>query len=199
MITLGITGPTGCGKTTLLQAVKECGGTIVDCDVLYGRLLETDAEMKNALTAAFPEAFTHGALDRKRLAQTVFRDEAAMKTLNDIAFYYVGRASRRLQASAREEGCALFAVDAINLLESDLHELCDVTVGVLAPIPTRAERIMQRDGLSYDEAMLRINAQKPEEFYRQNCHIILENNADMEQFEKQAAALCRKLLKGELG
>ncbi len=51
MVTIGITGPTGCGKTTLLQEIAARGGEIVDCDALYYELLKTDPDLKAALAA----------------------------------------------------------------------------------------------------------------------------------------------------
>ena len=57
MVTIGITGPTGCGKTTLLQEIAARGGEIVDCDALYYELLKTDPGLKAALAAAFGEIF----------------------------------------------------------------------------------------------------------------------------------------------
>ena len=65
MVTIGITGPTGCGKTTLLQEIAARGGEIVDCDALYYELLKTDPDLKAALAAAFGEIFLpDGSLDR---------------------------------------------------------------------------------------------------------------------------------------
>ena len=59
MLVIGITGPTGCGKTTLLQAVQQRGGYIVDCDALYYELLKTDPALKAALQKAFGNVFAH--------------------------------------------------------------------------------------------------------------------------------------------
>ena len=79
MLVIGITGPTGCGKTTLLQAVQQRGGYIVDCDALYYELLasEEGADLRRELQTAFPAAFdADGRLRRKALGQLVFGDQA---------------------------------------------------------------------------------------------------------------------------
>ena len=81
MLVIGITGPTGCGKTTLLQAVQRRGGYIVDCDALYYELLasEEGADLRRELQTAFPAAFdADGRLRRKALGQLVFGDQARM-------------------------------------------------------------------------------------------------------------------------
>ena len=88
MLVIGITGPTGCGKTTLLQAVQQRGGYIVDCDALYYELLasEEGADLRRELQTAFPAAFdADGRLRRKALGQLVFGDQARMAQLNEIA------------------------------------------------------------------------------------------------------------------
>ena len=73
MVTIGITGPTGCGKTTLLQEIAARGGEIVDCDALYYELLKTDPDLKSALEHAFGDIFLpDGSLDRPKLASMVF-------------------------------------------------------------------------------------------------------------------------------
>ena len=81
---LGITGGTGCGKTTLLQLIRQRGGLVLDCDEIYHRLLESDRQMLAAIKNRFPQAFSLGILDRKALGKIVFADPAALETLNGI-------------------------------------------------------------------------------------------------------------------
>ena len=71
----------------------------------------------------------------------------------------------------------LIGIDAINLVESGLYRLCRRTVAVLAPTETRVRRIMARDGISEDYARLRVQAQKPDDFYRTHCTDVLMNDA----------------------
>ena len=64
---LGITGGTGCGKTTLLNLIAECGGLILDCDAISHELLKQDAAMISAIEARFPGTVENGVLNRKKL------------------------------------------------------------------------------------------------------------------------------------
>ena len=149
MVTIGITGPTGCGKTTLLQEIAARGGEIVDCDAFYYELLREDPDLKAALEHAFGDIFLpDGSLDRPKLASLVFSSADKLAKLNEIVFFHVGRAVETQKVQAEAKGTPIFAIDAINLLESGMGALCDKTVCVLAPKEVRMQRIMARDGLT---------------------------------------------------
>lgn len=173
---LGITGPTGAGKTTALEELKKRGYRVVDCDRLYDGMLERDESLRSALKAAFGEQIflPDGSLDRRALSATVFGDSRELKKLNDIVFPAVGAEVEKIIAENPTRGVA---IDAINLIESGLGEMCDMTVAITAPVQVRAQRIMARDGITQERAMARINAQKPDKFYRKHCTFLLENRA----------------------
>ena len=173
MIVLGITGPTGAGKTTALEVLAEMGFEIVDCDALYYELLRTDGKLRSDLREAFGEVFfPDGSLDRKKLAKQVFSDQKELAKLNGIVFPAVSAAVEQKIKKCSQKG---LAIDAINLIESGMGKLCAATVGVIAPPEIRLKRIMRRDGLSEEQAAARIHAQKPEQWYRENCTFLLDN------------------------
>ena len=181
---LGITGGTGCGKTTLLNVIREQGGLVLDCDAIYHSLLQTDNGMLSAIKVRFPGSFEDGSLNRKKLGAIVFADPAALTALNKITHGAVKQeVIRRL-----EHWQGLAAIDAIALFEGGLAELCDITIAVTAPLEDRVVRLMARDGISEEYARSRIAAQKSEGWFRQKCDFVLENNADAESFSRKCIA-----------
>lgn len=186
---IGITGGTGCGKTTALAAIRELGGTVLDCDEIYHSLLASDTHLLAAIEARFPGTVENGALARKKLGQIVFSDKTALLDLNQITHGAVkAEVIRRLSPEPR-----LAAIDAIELFEGGLAELCHITVAVTAPEAVRIARLTARDGISADYARSRIAAQKPQDYYVQKCRYVLENDGDAETFHAKCLAFFRKL------
>ena len=181
---LGITGGTGCGKTTLLSCIREQGGLVLDCDEVYHDLLKTDRQMLAKIDARFPGTVTEGVLDRKKLGAVVFLDEKALLELNAITHTAVKREIRR----RLEEAPSLAAIDAIGLHEGGLAQFCDKTVAVTAPGEDRVRRLMLRDGIGEAYARSRIAAQHEEGWFRSRCDIILENDSTQEAFHKKCVA-----------
>ena len=181
---VGITGGTGCGKTTALEVLKQLGCNVIDCDEVYHRLLRYDAEMLGAIEALFPGVVTDGALDRKKLGSIVFADPEALLDLNAITHKAVKQEVQRLICPVPE----LVAIDAIGLFEGGLAELCDVTVAVTAPEDMRVQRLMAREGISEEYARKRIAAQKDNAHYAALCDYTLENNGTQAQFREKCLA-----------
>jgi L-threonylcarbamoyladenylate synthase len=190
-VVLGITGCTGAGKTSALDAIRDLGGKVIDCDAVYHQMLAENQEMRNTINAAFPGVFrSDGQLDREKLGREVFAKKDRLAKLNDIVFHYVIPEVRRQLGT--EDG--LYAIDAINLLESGLDELCDCTVAVTAPVELRVRRIMARDHITEEYARLRITSQKPDDYYRAKCTYELSNAAESPEAFRQEARLYFKRL-----
>ena len=167
MKTIGITGPTGAGKTTALYALTDLGAHIVDADAVYHGLLANSISLREALT-----------------------------DLNTITHRFVGAEIDRQLREAEASGLPAAAIDAIALIESGLGQRCDAVVGVLAPAELRVRRIMDREGIPEDYARKRVSAQKGEDFFRSHCDYILENDEGdtPETFRLRARALFAGLL-----
>ena len=185
---IGITGGTGCGKTTALNELERRGALLIDCDAVYHRMLETDRPMLDEIEKYFPGAVIDGKLERKALGAVVFTDEEALRDLNIITHRHINLEIRRILREHAMNGGTLAAIDAIELFSSGLAKRCTATIGVIADRKVRIDRIMRRDGISREYAMMRVNAQRPNEYFIQKCSHVLENNGSQEEFIEK----CRK-------
>ena len=181
---IGITGGSGCGKTTLLGCIAERGGMILDCDEIYHRLLQDDKNLLRSIENRFPGVVENGVLQRKRLGNIVFADEDALSDLNAITHAAVkSEVLRQLQTAPK-----LAAIDAIGLFEGDLAALCNVTVAVTAPVEDRVQRLMARDGIPEEYARKRIAAQRSNAEFSAMCSHTLENDGDIGAFRTKCLA-----------
>ena len=185
---IGITGGTGCGKTTLLQILKEHGFRVLDLDAVYHDLLREDRHLTDAIGDAFPGTVSEGVLDRKKLGAIVFHDKAQMKRLTAITGPAIWKETqKRLSAGGN------IAIDAIGIIEGGYDKLCDLTIAVTAPVEVRIARLIARDGITEEYAKLRISAQKPREFYTEHCTYTLENDTTQEAFRTKCLAFLQTL------
>ena len=197
MYIIGITGGTGAGKTSALRVLDRLGALIVDCDAVYHELLADDESLKSELGSEFAGVLIDGVIDRKRLGDIVFSDPQALQRLNAITHRYIGLEIERRLTHWDRHGGMVAAIDAIALIESGRGKTCDVVVGIIAPEDMRLSRIMKRDKITREQALLRIRAQKPDSFFRENCDYILENGYDTaNKFENECRDYFEVLLGG---
>ncbi len=193
---IGITGPTGAGKTTALNALRALGAEFIDADAVYHDLLAHSEPMRQALVESFgPQILDgSGAVDRRRLSEAVYPDrlEELGRVTHPLILDEIARRGRAAQAAGKRA----VAIDAIALIESGLGAECDVVVAVVAPEQVRLRRIMARDGIDEAYARRRVAAQKGEAFFRAHSDHVLENREEdtPESFAARAEALFRKIL-----
>ena len=185
---IGITGGTGCGKTTLLRLLEQAGFLVLDCDAIYHELLKTDLTMLSQIEARFPGTVTDGVLDRKKLGAIVFPDPQALADLNRITHKAIAGEVLRRMADAEN-----VAIDAIALFESGLHHCCSLTVAVTAPTEARVRRLMARDGIPESYARSRIAAQPDNAWFRDKCQVVLENDGTAEDFQAKCVDFLRSI------
>ena len=181
---LGLTGPSGAGKGVVAQRLRVVHGFAwIDTDAVYHELISAPPPCLDELVAAFgKEILTpDGALDRPALAALVFDPDHKdkLELLNAITHKHVlAEADRQIEA-ARAAGAKGAVIDAPLLFESGADRICTHTLAVLAHRDIRLQRIMARDGLTYQAAQKRLDAQKPDAFYIERAEYILENNCDI--------------------
>ena len=188
MKVIGVTGGSGGGKTTVTKILEQNGAHVVDADVVAREVVKPGSPAFLEIASEW-DVVSNGVLDRKALAKIVFSDDAELHKLNQIVHKYVIEDIKSQLEKCEKE---VFVIDAIALFESGLCDICNVTIAIIAEKNLRCKRIMERDNLTYDEAMMRINAQKSDEFYINNADFVIYNNGD------ESVAQIEEILKREL-
>ena len=180
---IGLCGGSGSGKGEVARMLREAGCLHLDADAIYHGFISGDSDCLRELADEFGKEIIapNGALDRKKLAAIVFADGAEEKRqrLNTISHRYVLDERRRRIADAENE-YTVAVVDAPLLFESGFNAECDAIISVIAPRDARIARIVERDGLTSEQAARRIDAQLDEEFLRSHSNFTRENNNDLD-------------------
>lgn len=186
---VGLTGKTGAGKSTISAYLKEKGAYIIDGDIVARNVLVDNAELLEKLREQFGEGILNldGTLNRRALAKIAFSTSEKTEILNSIMHPAINDAIFS-EADKAFSSYDVVIVDAAAIIESGFTEKSDFLIVVHAPVETRKERIIKRDGLSDEEADVRINGQKEDEFYLSKADFIF-NNFDPYDVNKQLSQL----------
>ena len=178
MLTIGLTGKTGAGKSTVASYLKEKGCYIIDGDIIARQITEKGSDVLPMLQKAFGDDILDekGCLIRKLLAERAFSSKENTALLNSITHPAIKKRCEKEMAFAESQGFRTAVIDAAAILESDCKDLCDKIVVVTAPEEIRLERILERDTISLQQALTRINAQKDDDYYFSRAHIIIRNH-----------------------
>lgn len=191
---IGLTGPTGSGKTVVSRTFEEYGCAVVDADKVAHKAL-TLPECIEALVEAFGSGIQNsdGIINRKALAAAAFSAEENTQKLNSITHPVILKlATDEFERLARD-GYKNIVFDAPTLFESGSHTLCDVIIAVTAPLVLRKERIIKRDNLTPEQAAARLNAQKPDSFYTDRADFTIVNDKDESTLIDKTADIIKEL------
>lgn len=192
-IIIGLTGPTGSGKSSACKLCESYGLKHIDCDLLARRAVEKGSNGLKALVNAFGSGILNqdGTLNRKLLAKIAFSEKAKTELLNATIFPFI----RALVMEETKSGNIL--LDAPTLFESKIDNICFKTIAVLSDKEIRIKRIIARDNLTEEEALTRISAGKTDNFYKEYANYIVYNNKTEEEFLKEFSSVLESILKGE--
>ena len=177
MLTIGLTGKTGAGKSTVALYLREQGCYIIDGDIIARQITEKGSPVLTELQNAFGKDILdeNGELIRKQLAERAFSSRECTDILNSITHPAIKKRCEDEIEKAKKEGYKVSVIDAAALLDSSCKDICHKIVVVTAPEEIRLERILRRDGITTEQAMTRIKAQKSDEYYFSNADIIIRN------------------------
>ena len=195
---IGLTGPSGAGKSTLCARFEELNIPCVNTDEVYHKLTSSPSPCLDELKNVFGGKIINenGSLNRKALASVVFEGENAksnLSLLNAITHKYVWEETNAILNTHENDGKIAAVIDAPALFSAKVFvESCDFILSVLCDKETRAERIIARDNISYEQAMARINAQPSDEFFIQNSDYYIYSTSDIESTAKQLDSILIK-------
>lgn len=174
MIRVGLTGGIGSGKSTVAKIFEVLGVPVYYADAATRELMNTDAEVKDAVIRHFGEqSYLDNLLNRKYISSIVFSDPKKLELLNSITH---PATIRHAAAWMQTQHASYIIKEAALIFESGSAEGLDYVIGVYAPKPLRIKRVMQRDKISSDEVINIMNKQLDEEIKMKLCDFVLRNN-----------------------
>lgn len=202
MITVGITGRSGCGKSTVTACFAARGVPVADADQISRQVLQPGSPVLAQLAARFGGDILsgEGVLDRRLLADRAFATPEGKADLDAITHPAIVRRIEAARQAAQAAGSPLFVIDGAVLVGSVIDGIWDRLIVVTAPYEVSVARIVARDGIRPEMARRRLDAQLPESALAARADIVLANDGTQEQLRRQAGALAARLLaEGERG
>ncbi len=174
MLRVGLTGGIGSGKSTVADIFRVLGIPVFDADAATRQLMEADESLIASITKEFgEEAYSNKKLNRKYLASIVFNDVYRLEKLNAITHPAVINAA---QVWMQQQKTAYVIKEAALMFESASAAGVDLVVGVFAPQHIRIKRVMDRDAVSRQDVLARIDKQIDEGIKMKLCDHILVND-----------------------
>ncbi|MEV5091938.1 dephospho-CoA kinase [Streptomyces griseoincarnatus] len=185
MLTVGLTGGIGAGKSEVSRLLVERGAVLIDADRIAREVVEPGTPGLAAVVEAFGEEILaeDGSLDRPRLGALVFNDPDKLAMLNSIVHPLVGARSRELEEAAPEN--AVVVHDVPLLTENGLARLYDVVIVVDASTGTQLDRLVRLRGMSEEDARARMAAQATREQRRAVADIVIDNDVPLDALERR--------------
>jgi dephospho-CoA kinase len=196
MKVIGLTGGTGSGKSVVSKSFAAAGAVIVDADKIAHDIILKGEPAYHEIIEYYGTGIldTEGNIIRKKLGEIVFNDKEKLAFLNQCTHKYITAEVKRQIAEAKEEGtAAAIIVDAPLLLEAKLETVCDEVWVVYADPEVRAQRVMTRDGITYELAKARIANQKSWDEYKAAASVVIDNSKDLVYLESQMAEVLKML------
>ncbi|MFB0537897.1 MAG: dephospho-CoA kinase [Anaerolineae bacterium] len=181
---IGLTGNIATGKSVVLRMLQRLGARVIDADALVHQLMVKGTPVWQAILGEFGEGIlrSEGQIDREKLAAIVFADAEALNRLEAIVHPAV---TARVDELIRQATEAVVVVEAIKLIEAGWHRACDALWVVTCSKEQQLERLMRTRKLSRDEALLRIEAQPPQEDKVALADVVIDNSGSLKETREQ--------------
>jgi dephospho-CoA kinase len=193
MITVGLTGSIGMGKSTTAAMFAEAGAPVYDADAEVRRLYAPGGAAVGPVGDAFPGVVVDGAVDRGRLGDRVLGDPEALARLNALVWPLMGEARAAFFARARTEAASVVVLDIPLLYETGGERGVDVSVVVTAPADLQRERVLARPGMTAEKFEAILQAQMPDAEKRRRADFVIDTSQGLDEARRQVADVLARL------
>ncbi|MET9380605.1 dephospho-CoA kinase [Streptomyces sp. NPDC002928] len=195
MLSVGLTGGIGAGKSEVSRLLVERGAVLIDADRIAREVVAPGTPGLAAVADAFGEAVLaeDGSLDRPRLGSIVFADPEKLAVLNSIVHPLVGARSRELESAAAEDSVVVHDVPL--LAENSLAPLYDVVVVVDASPETQLDRLVRLRGMTEEDARARMAAQATREKRLEIADVVIDNDVPLAELERRVREVWADLVR----
>lgn len=193
---IGITGNIASGKSSVARMFEELGARIIDADEIARTVVEPGEPAWKEIVLEFGEEILDpgGAINRKKLADIVFRDEARRNRLNDITHARIMERIRGLVRDYEKESAAVVMIEATLIVEKGgLKNLIDALIVVTADEEREIARLVEGKGYSREEAVSRLKAQMPAEEKIKHADYVIDNSGSLDDTRAQVEAVWEKI------
>ncbi len=198
MLIIGLTGGIASGKSLVARVFRDRGAHLIDADHIVHDLLQPEQAAAEEVVGHFGTGIRlpGGGIDRRKLGEIVFNDRTEREWLNNCLHprVYEVYAAQVKHISARQPD-AVVVLDAALLIETGYHKKMDVLIVVYADEEQQLRRLIDRDGLSCEQAQARIRSQMPLKEKSSHADYVIDNRGSREATERQAREVfdeCRR-------
>ncbi|MGG1877223.1 dephospho-CoA kinase [Paenibacillus cisolokensis] len=196
---IGLTGGIATGKSTVSSMLVEKGALLIDADVIAREVMLPGHPVLLAVTVHFGQEIllADGSLNRKRLGEIIFHNPSERQALNEITHPAIRQEiRRRVQAYEREHPGQPVVVDIPLLLEArEEYPYLNTIVVVYVPREVQLQRLMERDGISKEQAEARLSSQLDIEQKKQLADIVIDNSGTLADTEQQVDKLWQRMVR----
>lgn len=191
---LGLTGGIASGKSTVATMLRDLGIVIIDADVIAREVVEVGEDAYFKIIGAFGRTILHDdrTINRQKLGEVIFNNEQKRKALNSIVHPAVREKMSRLKMEFIKKGEKIIVLDIPLLFESKQTHLVEKVILVYVDRDVQVKRLMQRNGLSVEEAEARINSQMPLTEKIPLADAVINNNGSIEETKEQLLAILKQ-------
>ena len=196
MKVIGLTGNIACGKSTVSKMLGELGAFIIDADIVARQVVEKGQPAWYKIKENFGNEYfmPDGSLNRRKLANLVFNDQAALQKLNSITHpIIVSCIKEQLEVLKAQKSYSIVVIDAALLIETGCHLLTDEVWLVIVSHEIQVKRLMKRDNLTFDQATARIFSQGSLYLKKKYATYIIDNSFGIQCTKEQVIRLWKKL------